>query len=139
MRKPAAPKYILLLLSGLLWAYAGSILLRFAYSWLIDESTSLPFIFALFGLILGLTIHFFVFSKVVSKNLKRIAEMPEKPCIFGFMSWRSYFLILFMMSLGISLRFSSIPKAYLAIIYTGIGSALILSGSRYFKLIFKRK
>lgn len=139
MRKPAAPKYILLLLSGLLWGYAGSILLRFAYSWLTDENTSLPLIFALSGLILGLTIHFFVFSKVVSKNLKRIAEMPEKPCIFGFMSWRSYFLILFMMSLGISLRFSSIPKAYLAIIYTGIGSALILSGSRYFKLIFKRK
>lgn len=139
MRKPAAAKYILLLLSGLLWAFAGSMLLLFAITWLTDENTSYPFVFASSGLVLGLLIHFFGFSRVVSKNLKRIAEMPEKPCIFGFMSWKSYFLIIFMMSLGISLRLSPIPKPYLAIIYTGIGSALILSGSRYFRMIFKQK
>jgi len=139
MRKPAVPKYILLILSGLLWAFAGFMLLNFAYSWLTDKNTSLPFIFATSGLVLGLLIHFFGFSRVVSKNLKRIAQMPEKPCIFGFMSWKSYFLIIFMMSLGITLRLSPIPKPYLSIIYTGIGSALIFSGSRYFALLFSKK
>lgn len=138
MHKPAVPKYILLILSGLLWAYAGSILLRYAYTWLTDQNASLPLIFASSGLILGLLIHFLGFSKVVTKNLKRIAEMPDKPCIFGFMSWKSYLLIMFMMGLGISLRYSSIPKPYLSIIYIGIGSALIFSGSRYFALLFSK-
>lgn len=139
MRKPAVPKYILLILSGLLWAYAGFILIHYAYLWLSEENTSMALLFASFGLISGLLVHFFGFSRVVTKNLKRIAEMPEKPCIFGFMSWKSYLLILFMMTLGISLRLSPLPKPYLSIIYIGIGSALILSGSRYFAMLFSKK
>lgn len=139
MRKPAVPKYILLILSGLLWAYAGFILIHYAYLWLSEENTSMSLLFASFGLISGLLVHFFGFSRVVTKNLKRIAEMPEKPCIFGFMSWKSYLLILFMMTLGISLRLSPLPKPYLSIIYIGIGSALILSGSRYFAMLFSKK
>jgi len=38
-----------------------------------------------------------------------------------------------MVSMGIGLRHSSIPKPYLSIIYLGIGVALFLSGTRYFR------
>ncbi len=139
MFKPAAPKYVLLVLSGLMWAVVGFILIRMVYFWLIADLTTSTFLLAASGLILGLLIHFFGFSRVVSKNLKRIAEKPERPCIFGFMSWKSYFLVILMMTLGISLRMSSIPKMYLSILYIGIGSALIFSGSRYFRMIFSSK
>jgi hypothetical protein len=42
-----------------------------------------------------------------------------------------------MVSMGIALRHSSIPKHYLSILYNGIGLALFLSGIRYFRFFFK--
>ncbi len=132
MKKPSAPKFILLLIAGLMWVIVGAFLNRLAYHWLLNEKTFNLIILITSGLILAFLIHFFGFSKIVSKNLKRIAEKPKKPCIFGFMSWKSYLIVIIMMTMGIYLRMSPIPKPYLAIIYIGIGTALILSGSKYF-------
>jgi hypothetical protein len=38
-----------------------------------------------------------------------------------------------MVTMGITLRHSPIPKQYLSVIYTGIGLALFLSSIRYFR------
>jgi len=53
------------------------------------------------------------------------------------MTWRSYFIVLLMVTLGIILRHSSIPKNYLAVLYIGIGLALFLSGIRYLRFFIK--
>ena len=59
------------------------------------------------------------------------------------MTWRSYLIVLVMVSMGIALRHSPIPKKYLSVLYNGIGLALFLSGIRYlrffFKLVFEKK
>jgi hypothetical protein len=52
------------------------------------------------------------------------------------MTWRSYIIVVIMVSMGITLRHSSIPKQYLSILYNGIGLALFLSGIRYFRFFF---
>jgi hypothetical protein len=53
------------------------------------------------------------------------------------MSGKSYLIVIIMISMGIALRHSSIPKRYLSILYNGIGLALFLSGIRYFRFFFK--
>lgn len=59
------------------------------------------------------------------------------------MTWKSYIIVLIMVSMGIALRHSSIPKRYLSILYDGIGLALFLSGIRYLRffvmLLMKNK
>ena len=78
-------------------------------------------------------IHHFGFLKIVDKNLDRIKPMQEKPCAFAFLSWRNYLIIGVMMTLGITLRHSSMPKTYLSVIYIAIGLSLFLSSIRYFR------
>jgi hypothetical protein len=48
------------------------------------------------------------------------------------MTLRSYILVIVMMTLGITLRHSSIPRDWLSIIYNGIGFGLALSSVSYF-------
>jgi len=42
-----------------------------------------------------------------------------------------------MISIGVTLRHSSIPKQYLSILYNGIGLGLFLSGVVYLRQAFK--
>jgi hypothetical protein len=133
--KPAVKKPILLLLSGLMWFGVGVMLNMFAVHWLIAYGNSFGFLFAGIGFIAALFIHHFGFLKLADKNLGRISYLKDKPCVFSFMSWRSYLIVVVMVTLGITLRHSSIPKQYLSVIYIGIGLALILSSIRYFKVL----
>jgi len=90
--------------------------------------------FSGFGIVLALLVHHFGFLKIVDKNIERILPMVEKKCLFSFITWKSYMIILVMVALGTLLRHSAIPHQYLAILYTGIGLALILSSLRYIRV-----
>ena len=131
--KPAVKKEYLLLLSGMMWLGVGIMLSVFSYHWLSAYGSNKAYIFAGVGFICALTIHHFGFLRVVDKNLGRISRMQGKRCVFSFMSWKSYIMVLVMVTLGILLRHSALPKQYLSVIYIGIGLALILSSVRYFR------
>ena len=70
-------------------------------------------------------------------DLERILPMDEKKCLFSFIPWKSYLIIVVMITIGAILRHSVIPKQYLAIVYTAIGLALILSSVRYMRVFFR--
>ncbi|HQG77149.1 MAG TPA: hypothetical protein PLS58_06645 [Bacteroidales bacterium] len=130
--KPSVPRKVLMLIAGAMWCGVGLMLSLMAYRWLSDyEGRTL--LFAIPGLTAAMIIHHFGFLKIVDKNLDRISRLPDQSCAFAFISWKSYLIIVIMVSMGIGLRHSSIPKPYLSIIYLGIGVALFLSGTRYFR------
>ena len=133
---PAVDKKILVLLAGLMWCGVGIMLITFAIVWLSAYKGSGRLIFYLSGFLASMPIHHFGFLKIADKNLKRLLPLTEKRCVFSFMTWRSYFIVLIMVSMGIGLRHSAIPKQYLSILYNGIGLALFLSGIRYFRFFF---
>ena len=137
--KPAVHKPVLLFLSGILWIGVGVMLNTFAYHWLIKFEGHDIWIYPLAGFIAALIIHHFGFLKVVDKNLGRISKMEGKPCAFSFMSARSYALVAVMVTMGILLRHSAIPKQYLSILYIGIGLALIFSSVRYFRVLIRQE
>lgn len=109
-------------------------LLSLAVSWLLETANSDRYVFAGSGVILALLVHHFGFLRIVDKNLERILPVDKKRCIFSFTPWKSYLIIPVMITMGIILRHSSVPKQYLAILYTGIGLALILSSVRYVRV-----
>lgn len=135
--KPAVSKNVLIFIAGLAWIFVGIMLLYLAHSWLINASDINIYLFASAGILLALAIHHFGFLKIVDKNLDRILPLDEKKCLFSFITWKSYLLIVIMVAFGIILRHLSISKQYLAIVYIGIGSALILSSVRYIRIFFK--
>lgn len=135
--KPAVHKNILVFLAGIVWASVGVMLMFLAFSWLSKISNKSVYVFAGAGVLLALLVHHFGFLKIVDKNLKRILPMDEKKCVFAFIPWKSYLIIAVMITVGITLRHSAIPKPYLAVLYIGIGLALLLSSVRYVRVFFR--
>ena len=135
--KPAVSKYSLIALAGFIWSTVGVMLCSMAYYWLkeVDWPTALPL--GLFGIILSLVAYRFGFYGIARKNIDRICLLPEKGCIFAFQAWKSYLIIVVMITFGIILRHSSIPKHYLAIVYTTIGGALLLSSLLYYRKLWQ--
>lgn len=133
--KPAVPKKLLLVLAGVMWCGVGIMLTAMAVHWLYIFPGN-PWFFAIPGFLAAMIIHHFGFLKIVDKNLGRIERLPGKPCVFSFISWKSYLIIIIMVSMGILLRHSPLPKQYLSILYLGIGLALFLSSIRYFRNLF---
>ena len=134
---PAVDKKFLIALSGIIWTVVGVMLCNLAAAWLMQTPVKSVVIFSLSGLALALLIHHFGFLKLVDKNIARIMEKEGKVCIFGFQPWKSYLIILIMITMGITLRSSSLPKQYLAIIYIGFGGAMLLSSLRYHRVFIK--
>jgi hypothetical protein len=130
-------KSILTLLAGLMWCGVGIMLVRYAVSWLSICTWKEQLFFYTVGFLAAMPIHHFGFLKIADKNLNRILLLTEKTSLFSFMTWKSYIIVLIMVSMGIALRHSSISKRYLSILYNGIGLALFLSGIRYFRFFFK--
>lgn len=120
-----------------MWCGVGVMLVSFAGSWLSPYNMMEQGIYYTAGFLTALPIHHFGFLKIADKNLSRLLPLTEKKCFFSFITWRSYIIVLIMVTMGITLRHSSIPKRYLSILYTGIGLALFLSGIRYFRFFFR--
>ena len=135
--KPAVTKNILLLLAGIVWDFVGLMLLYLAISWLHKANDIKIYPYAFAGILLALLVHHFGFIKIVDKNLNRILQMDQKKCFFSFISYRSYLIIIVMVFMGVLLRHSIIPKYDLAVLYIGIGLALILSSVRYLRIFFR--
>lgn len=133
--KPGVDKKYLLFLAGALWLGVGSMLVTLACFWLKAAPKNIALLFGAIGIAAALIVHHFGFLKIVDKNLRRIAPMQGKPCVFSFMTWKSYLLVAIMASGGYLLRHSSLPKHDLAIIYIAIGLALVLSSVRYIRVL----
>ena len=129
----------LYLISALLWECVGVMLCFRAYGWLESEKTGYALGLGLAGIVIGVLIAQFKFSKIVKRNIKRIAALREQESIFAFQSPMSYLLIAFMMGLGIALRHSPLPEPYLAVLYIGIGLGLFLSSLRYYRHVGERE
>ena len=135
--KPAVTKTILLFLAGITWIFVGLMLLFLALSWLSTLSKIDVYLYSGAGMFLALLVHHFGFLRIVDKNLKRILQMDERRCFFTFISWKSYLIIAVMVTMGALVRHSMIPKKYLAVLYIGIGLALILSSVRYIRVFYR--
>ena len=120
-------KNTLLLIACLVWGFAGFNILKIgisAYSSFlspINFTLSLA-VFAIFQV--------FIFGKLVKKHTTRINAYKENKQFFlKFFDVKSFIIMAFMMTFGIVLRATNIaPEQFIAVFYTGLGSALTLAG-----------
>lgn len=129
---PSVNKSVLVLLAGIMWCGVGIMLLAFTYSWLQPLAFRQKELFFGAGALIAIPV-FFGFSRIAAKNLARLLPISEKRCVFSFITWKSYIIVLVMITMGITLRHSAIPKPWLSIVYTSIGLGLFLSGTRYLR------
>lgn len=118
----------LLLIAAAVWLIAGFNILRLGVLAIMEGTT------ALWILLVGIPATFLVFhmmfSKLVGKHADRIRSYGEnKMHVLKFFDVKGYIIMIFMMTMGISLRsFGIAPTWVVAFFYTGLGAALMLAG-----------
>ncbi len=130
---PAVPNRWHIALAGLTWASVGLLLCTYSYGWLSPLEPTRELVFALFGFAISILVYVYGMSKIAKKNLERLISIADRKCVFGFLTWKSYANIALMVTMGITLRHSSVSKDYLSLIYTSMGSSLLMGSYRYGK------
>ncbi len=128
-RKPfQVKKQNLLTIAALVWVAAGVNILHIGleayaegYVTTLNEVLSVA---------VGLVFWFGTFYKLTKKHTQRIKNYEEQHQYFWhFFDLKSFIIMAIMMTGGIALRVSGIaPSVFIAIFYTGLGSALALAG-----------
>jgi hypothetical protein len=134
---PAISKHYLLVIAGLMWTAVGVMLINYAYTWLTEPFTTVTLLFGIAGATISVLAFRFQFSKLALKNIVRILGLADKACLFSFQAWKGYLIIVVMVTGGLLLRGSVIPKPWLAIVYLSIGGALLLSSFQYYAQFYQ--
>ncbi len=131
--KPFVPRHWLYLLAGALWSLAGGILCLRAYGWLLAYQRTLALTAGSGGAAAAVVSYLFGFSRIAGKNIRRIDALPAQASIFAFTAARGYVIIGLMISAGIALRQSAVPRDYLAVAYIVMGGSLLLASVRFYR------
>ena len=138
--KPSVSKKNLLAVAGVVWSFAGSMLLYKGISLLLRENTNL-IIDLIIGIFLGVVFYFVLFSRISFKHINRIFRIEiVRPCFFSFFSFKSYIMMILMISAGIGLRkLDIINHVVLYVFYVTMGTPLLMSSLRFYYYWFRYK
>jgi len=129
---PRLPRPWLLALAGLMWTAVGVMLGRYAFIWLAHPPSWPHAGLGLAGVAAAVPIYQLGFRKLAQRNVERIRRLGDWACLFSFLAWKSYAIVAVMITGGVLLRHSAIPKPYLAIVYAAMGGGLFLSSFVYY-------
>jgi hypothetical protein len=135
--RPTLPRPWLMALAGLMWTAVGLMLCRYAFGWLAHPPTWPRLGLGLVGLAGAVAVYRLGFRRLARQNIARIRQLNDRPCLFSFLAWKSYAIVAVMITGGVLLRHSAIPKSYLAILYAAIGGGLFLSSFVYYGHLYR--
>ena len=120
-----------MLCAGLFWVVAGANVLRIGIRyWMANPDYflfKLSEMLVIFFVFLG-----FIFHNLFRKHSVRIIHKPEKNPVFSFFDGKSWLVVGVMISLGVCVRlFQLLPGSFIAVFYTGLALALIITGCRF--------
>jgi len=131
--KPSVSKHNLLFIAGIGWTIAGGILMWRGLGSEIWYSTHLWFSI-LAGIMIGILFYIMLFAKISREHIKRIRGLNiPYPCAFSFFNFRSYFLMMLMITAGFILRkIDLIDHEILFTFYIGMALPLLISAFRFY-------
>ena len=131
--KPGVPKRVLLFVAAAIWTFAGSMLLFKGFK-MLDLGGQLLWLQLICALSCGIFFYLKLFSKLSLKHTLRILNMKEElPCLFSFFNFRSYLMMILMISMGITLRTTGwVAPVYLSFLYLMMSIPLLISSVRFY-------
>ncbi len=130
---PAVSRKTLMYSAAVVWGAVGLFLALRAFIWFAASETTIWWMVVV-ALVIGMLKGRYIFSRLAKNNVARIKQLSpqkEKICIFAFQAMKSYPIILGMITLGILLRLSPLPRELLGVIYLAIGSRLTYASTEY--------
>jgi hypothetical protein len=125
--KPAAAAHVHLFLAGLMWTVVGATLAYFGGRWLwMSLPAAAPWLAAT-AVVIGAVKAHFVLDAAAWRIVGRIQERGDGRCLGGFLSARSWALVVVMAGAGRLLRGSHVARSLLGVLYIAVGTGLLLS------------
>ena len=116
----------LLLIAGLVWIIAGANILRIGIITWVDDQREWLFKTGE-AIVVFLLFFSLIFRRLYNKHTARIGQKADRNCPFSFFDVKGWLIMGFMITLGI-LVLHLFPTSFIAVFYTGLSSALILTG-----------
>jgi len=124
LAKPGVPRSVHLFAAPFLWTLIGGFLMARGWGWFEPGRGKLLFLAAI---LLGTLKSLFILDKVARRSLRRIIRFQDNTCLGAVYSWKTWLLVLLMMTAGIVLRSFTQPGPYIATLYAAVGWSLCLS------------
>jgi hypothetical protein len=131
--KPSASVRVHVLLATLMWTIVGLFLfVRGVINMMILPETVNP-LWLIVATFIGVLKGRLIFDKTAERVISRILSREGDRCLGGFLSFKSWGMILFMILLGMSLRVSPLPGVLVWGVYVAVGAGLFFSSRLFWK------
>lgn len=124
--KPAAGVRTHLYSAALLWTVVGLGLSAAGIAWCFGSDLPWALVLAGVGVAAGLVKGRYVLRTMAERNAARIIVRGDGRCLGGFLSLKTWLLVVLMMTSGIILRRSAVPRPVLGVLYSAVGTALLV-------------
>ena len=132
-RKPAASVRVHILLATLMWTIVGLFLfVRGAGNMMSLPGAVNPW-WLIVAAFIGVMKGRLIFDKTAVRVISRILSRKGDRCLGGFLSLKSWGMILFMVFLGMSLRVSHLPGVLVWGVYVAVGAGLFFSSRLFWR------
>jgi len=131
--KPAARARTHLLAAALLWTVVGLGLAAAGIAWSFGSAFPWSLLLAGAGVAAGVVKGRLVILKMADRNTARIIARGDGRCLVGFLAPKTWLLVAAMMASGIILRRSGVPRPILGVLYTAVGTGLLIGSRQLWK------
>lgn len=137
-RKPVAPVRVHVLLVTLMWTIVGLFLFVRGASNMMSLSEAVNPWWLIVAAFIGVLKGRLIFDKTAVRVISRIESREGDRCLGGFLSLKSWGMILLMVFLGMSLRVSPLPGVLVWGVYVAVGVGLFFSSRLFWKEWIRR-
>ncbi|MFH0981076.1 MAG: hypothetical protein V2A79_06015 [Planctomycetota bacterium] len=131
--KPAASRRTHLLLAAVMWTVVGALLFYFGSRWVLQAHVSHAYLQIAAAAGLGVVKARFVLDRAAGRIIARIRARGDGRCLGGFLSFKSWGLVVFMVGAGRLLRRGLLPAPVVGLLYTAIGTALVVGARNFWR------
>ena len=124
--KPAAAVATHLMLAWLMWALVGAALFVFGARWVWEAAPTAGPLIAAGAVVIGAAKSRLVLDRAARGIVERIRARGDGRCLGGFLSLRTWALVVFMMTAGRLLR-GTLARGIVGPLYVAVGTALCIS------------
>ena len=124
--KPAAAVATHLMLAWLMWVLVGSALACFGTRWVWMAAPNYGLLITAGAVVIGALKSRLVLDRAARRIIQRIRARGDGRCLGGFLSLRTWALVVVMMAVGRLLR-GTVARGIIGPLYLAVGTALCLS------------
>lgn len=122
--KPGVPRLVHLFAAPFLWTAIGCLLIYRGWGW-VGQGHRLFFVPA--ALLLGTVKSLLILDATARRSINRIIRFKDGTCLGAVYSWKTWLLVLLMMTVGVVMRKLTQPGPIIGSLYMAIGWGLCFS------------